>query len=1086
MQQPRIPNGKLSIMRNRYCSMAAIALSVALFNMHVLAQEKNISVERPAVTIPAANTEALRPVIDTTKPPPPTIADLVLLLRSYQPDLERARKVRADMEVALPQTDDAATLAIAWHKKAQAAEELQEVEKRTEYLEKALPYARRSQLDEQALGGYLRVRQEYAMSLWFSRSVAAAQDSELELVAELEKANRPPGFQISISFHVINNYVHLGDLDNARLALAKADRLMRTVRMRPQTALLLPHWSHLTETARGFLLHHEGRLDEAERAYLAAIRQGEEGIRLHPLREARGGNAVPLDRLQMSNDSTRLFLARVLIQQQRLDEAELLLREVLKSSLVRSGRNSFITGRALWTLSLVFTNRGRYAEAVVLAEWGERALTEAGFSETSPARLNGRIILANALTAAGRAPEAVVLLDAIRSKIADDSRLEEGFGQGTLLSIRAYILTNRIEDALRDGDNLVRRNTRHFGADHYNTAEARAYRAMALQRTGRTDEARKEFEQAVAILVDPAKAVGKQQTSVARTSRLRLILNEYLNLLVGNKGTRTDKDTAEAFRIADVARWQSVQKAVAGSAVRAAAGTPELGAKIKKVQDADDELQAVYKNLIAQRSAPPDRQLPAVIKTMEERIATLQKDQRRDLVDIRRQFPQYDALVNPRPADLATARKALQANEALLSIYVTPMGSYVWATGAAGVLHFHFSSQKPAWVAERVKRLRDSVDLTSGVSADRMKFDMEAGSALYQELLAPVEAAWAKADTLLVVANETLGQIPFSMLPTSAAALGQAEPGLPLSQYRQVPWLTRKVAISYLPSISTLVTLRSLPAARGQRAAFIGFGDPDFGAQTDVASTRGTSVSRGTRNLKVKHAPTWDENQTSADAPVAAPSAPDETPTLMALPDTREEITAIATAMAANLQRDTFFGAQANRQNVMATDLKQRRIVAFATHGLIAGDLPGLDQPALALSPAPGQSISDGLLKLEDILKLSLDADLVVLSACNTAAADGTGAEAVSGLGRGFFHAGARAVLATHWPVETVSARQLVTHLFERYAQDGTLTRAQALRSAMLELIDKEVATDGGGKAVMAYAHPAFWAPYALYGDPGR
>jgi CHAT domain-containing protein len=217
-----------------------------------------------------------------------------------------------------------------------------------------------------------------------------------------------------------------------------------------------------------------------------------------------------------------------------------------------------------------------------------------------------------------------------------------------------------------------------------------------------------------------------------------------------------------------------------------------------------------------------------------------------------------------------------------------------------------------------------------------------------------------------------------------------------------------------------------------------------------------------------------------------APAAVDETPTLTALPDTREEITAIATALQADVQRDAYFGTQANRQNVLTADLKRRRIVAFATHGLVAGDLPGLDQPALALSPSQGQSIRDGLLKLEDILKLNLDADLVVLSACNTAAADGTGAEAVSGLGRGFFYAGARSVLATHWPVETVSARDLVTHLFERYAKDGQLTRAQALRRAMLDLIDNDVALDVQGKPAMAYAHPACWAPYALYGDPGR
>jgi len=186
------------------------------------------------------------------------------------------------------------------------------------------------------------------------------------------------------------------------------------------------------------------------------------------------------------------------------------------------------------------------------------------------------------------------------------------------------------------------------------------------------------------------------------------------------------------------------------------------------------------------------------------------------------------------------------------------------------------------------------------------------------------------------------------------------------------------------------------------------------------------------------------------------------------------------------MPRDTFFGNRASPANVFAADLTHRRVIAFATHGLVAGDLPGLDQPALALAPAAGKRIDDGLLKLEDILKLSMNADLVVLSACNTAAADGSGAEAVSGLGRGFFYAGARAVLATHWPVETVSARQLVTHLFERYARDNTLTRAQALRQAMLDLIDKGVSLDERGKAEYSYAHPAFWAPYALYGDPGR
>ncbi|MFN4351856.1 MAG: hypothetical protein ACK4F6_13720, partial [Hylemonella sp.] len=167
-------------------------------------------------------------------------------------------------------------------------------------------------------------------------------------------------------------------------------------------------------------------------------------------------------------------------------------------------------GRALTALSRLATERGHHSEANVLAEWSVRTLAEAGQARLSPSSIQASSRLASALVSVGRAKEAVVLIDGLRRDLADDTRLEEGFGQGSLLSIRAYILTNRIDDALRDGDNLLRHNTRNFGPGHYNTAEARAYRAMALQRAGRVDEARKEFAAAVPILTDPDKVVGKQ------------------------------------------------------------------------------------------------------------------------------------------------------------------------------------------------------------------------------------------------------------------------------------------------------------------------------------------------------------------------------------------------------------------------------------------------------------------------------------------------------------------------------------------------------------------------------------------------
>ena len=122
---------------------------------------------------------------------------------------------------------------------------------------------------------------------------------------------------------------------------------------------------------------------------------------------------------------------------------------------------------------------------------------------------------------------------------------------------------------------------------------------------------------------------------------------------------------------------------------------------------------------------------------------------------------------------------------------------------------------------------------------------------------------------------------------------------------------------------------------------------------------------------------------------------------------------------------------------------------------------------------------------MEEILALKLDADWVVLSACNTGAGAGAGAEAASGLGRAFFYAGTRALLVTNWSVHSQSARELVTDLFKRQAQDPKLTRGEALRQAMMALVDGPGYADADGKTEFAYAHPLFWAPYTIIGDGG-
>jgi len=351
--------------------------------------------------------------------------------------------------------------------------------------------------------------------------------------------------------------------------------------------------------------------------------------------------------------------------------------------------------------------------------------------------------------------------------------------------------------------------------------------------------------------------------------------------------------------------------------------------------------------------------------------------------------------------------------------------------------------------------------------------DLDAAHRLYELLLKPLSSSWSGVDSLLVVTNGALGHLPLGMLST-AKMVSPKEAGSRYSSNLQVPWLIRDFAITQLPSVNALVTLRHLPAGSADRRAFIGFGDPDFSDSTVAANAPVTAL----RNVAL---PKFSSVRSGTSAEKQATSGTSSWvpySVLPPLPDTRDEILALANLLKADPQHDVFLGNQASRDVVKKTTLNKSKVLAFATHGLLPGEFPGVDQPSLALAnPRNGQN---GLLTLDDILELKLDADWVILSACNTASGDGLGSEAVSGLGRAFFYAGTRALLATHWPVESASARLLVTGTIANQMDNPNLTRAQALRLSMLALMQKK------SEEGFSYAHPLFWAPYALIGDGGR
>jgi CHAT domain-containing protein len=175
-------------------------------------------------------------------------------------------------------------------------------------------------------------------------------------------------------------------------------------------------------------------------------------------------------------------------------------------------------------------------------------------------------------------------------------------------------------------------------------------------------------------------------------------------------------------------------------------------------------------------------------------------------------------------------------------------------------------------------------------------------------------------------------------------------------------------------------------------------------------------------------------------------------------------------------QRDLFTGASATETAVKRADLASYRVIYFATHGFVAGRFQA--EPSLALTvPAQPGPFDDGLLTASEITQLTLDADWVVLSACDTAAGAGDGAEGLSGLARAFFHAGARALLVSNWSVDDQSAQEMMTGMFRRLRDDGKLRRSEAFRQAMLAQIRGVGKKDAGWDA-----YPGRWAAFEMVG----
>jgi CHAT domain-containing protein len=397
-------------------------------------------------------------------------------------------------------------------------------------------------------------------------------------------------------------------------------------------------------------------------------------------------------------------------------------------------------------------------------------------------------------------------------------------------------------------------------------------------------------------------------------------------------------------------------------------------------------------------------------------------------------------------------QQLLGPEEALLAYLVSEKKTYVWAVQRNKAEIFVADVGQKA-LQDAVKELRRGLDPTLSQSSDLPPFNRSAAYKLFKQIFEPAEKALDGARHVFVVADGALQSLPLGVLVTGkpqGAVKGFAD-------YRQVSWLAKKYALTTLPSVSSLRALRRFTKQARAKSPFIGFGDPLL--KGHPGATRGISL------------PTVYKNNSRNEISVADVDA---VRNLSPLPETESELRALSAAVGGK-SSDIYLREAATERTIKGLDLFQSRVIAFATHALVAGDLKN-SEPALVMTPPKrGTALDDGLLTSSEVAQLKLNADLVILSACNTAAGDGTeGAEGLSGLAKAFFYAGSRSLLVSHWPVQTDAAVKLTTKMLKEVANDNKIGRSEALRRSMVALM-----------ASPKFAHPAYWAPFVVVGEGG-
>ena len=649
--------------------------------------------------------------------------------------------------------------------------------------------------------------------------------------------------------------------------------------------------------------------------------------------------------------------------------------------------------------------------------------------EVGASRILALAALGLALKDAGDIPGAIAVLEQVRGAREDSvySVVDEPPGLNALAEM--YLSVGRIDEARSAAERSIDILDQMRASSVDSLGEAKRLRAdVALSEGDRTT--------ALRLVRENVKTAEYQLVELARTESyasdfapvaLRKQLAQALNLLVKDAGT-----VPEMFQAAQLVHLNEAARATNGVLKAALTESPAVAEALRERRDLSDAIRTVSA-LVAQGSAT----LSDLKRLDELRTQKAQVDS-----SISAMASELDVNLSPSPVSLAEVQRRLDKDEALWLHAVPGERAFLFLVTAEAVF-FAETDLGDERLDKLVRRIRLTLDQKTG--AGLIPFDFAAAAEVYQGLFAPFEEQLAHIKRLVLIPDAAAQQLALGTLVRSVA------PSRITTDGADARFLGLTHALSVLPSVSSFVALDRVGRPASEQRDFFGFGDPVLGG--DGTGFRGSPIDHVTGFAKV-----------GAVSSLFEP-----------LPETVYELTQMAQAVPQS-QRNLFLGAAATETAVKELDLRKAGTMVFATHAIVSGDFDYLSEPGLVMTPPtlPSEQ-DDGLLTASEIARLTMDVDLVILSACNTGSPSGrSGAPGLTGLAAGFFRAGAGNLVVSQWTIMSLTSVLLMPTFFSGMAGENAVPPSEAMRRAMVE-----VSTRPGNEG---FAHPAVWGPFIVVG----